>query len=92
MVRFNLKPLRLLGISTNNQPVMGGLFELYDTHGLPLADAIRYLQTHAITPGLHDFIQTAQRHGWPRERAERYVVDACVEADVSVPFQLRGVK
>ena len=88
MVRFNLKPLRLLGISTNNQPVMGGLFELYDTHGLPLADAIHYLHAQAITPGLHDFIQTAQRHGWPRERAERYVTAACIDAGVSIPSQL----
>ena len=80
--------LHQIGVDTGGKPVMGGLFELFDTHGFPLSDAITYLKSNGVTPGLHDFLVSAQRHGWPLERAKKYIRQACIDAGIGVPPQV----
>ena len=77
-------PLKQIGITTEGKPVMGGLFAMADTHGIALSDSIMLCVERGWCPGLYDYIDSAMRSGWSRQKAVNRVVVACRDAGFPV--------
>lgn len=84
-------PLKQIGITTEGKAVMGGLFAMADTHGFPLEDSIGLCVQLGCCPGLYDYIESAMRAGWSKEKAVKRVIAACRDAGFPVsPLLLHG--
>jgi len=61
-------PLRTIGQTTDGQPVVGGVFALYDTYGYPFDLAFEELRAAGCIVGLADLYMDAIRAGWSYPR------------------------
>lgn len=48
-----------LGIDKNNTPIIGGVFENYDTYGIPISESLRMIKDEGYIFSLEDFIGAA---------------------------------
>lgn len=88
MIAMKNNPLSVIGIDTEGRPVIGGLFKMMDTFGLPLSMAINLCVERGITPGLYDFQQAAIKAGWSIDKTNREIREACFEAGFPIPPQI----
>lgn len=56
------------GVTEDGRSVMGGVFALYDTHGLPLEVAFEALRERGMVPSWVEFFDDARAAGWPYRR------------------------
>jgi hypothetical protein len=69
----------IAGQTADGTPVMGGLFEMHDTRGLPLSLSLMYLRDKGMVGDLYGYAKDALLHGWTpksiRVRIREAVVD-----------------
>ena len=56
--------LKVVGKTSENKLVVGGLFELFDTKGLPLTVSFALCQNKGFIPSIPTFIDSALKTGW----------------------------
>lgn len=56
--------LTQVGITTQGQPVIGNIFWLTDTHGLPLEIILDFLRNNGMVPSWPDYIDRAIKAKW----------------------------
>lgn len=71
--------LNQVGITQDNDVVLGGMFKMYDTHGVPLADCIDLLEEAGYIPGFHDFVMCAQKAGWKLPKIKAVLREAIID-------------
>ena len=73
--------MKTTGITTDGKMVVDGIFEMYDTHGLPLSDCFALCAKHDIIPDWIVFVKTALAHHWNPERIVRSVREAFQDSE-----------
>lgn len=56
--------MKITGKTTDGRDVVGGVFKMVDTHGLPLADAVMLINDRGFVVDWFDFIVSANSAGW----------------------------
>lgn len=56
--------LNITGYTEDGKKVVGGLFELFDTKGLPLTVSLALCQSKDMVPSIPAFVDSAIKAGW----------------------------
>lgn len=59
--------LKQVGIDSNNNQVLAGVFQFYDSHGLPLDIVFSLLKDQGYSISYYDFVKDAAIAGWKNE-------------------------
>jgi hypothetical protein len=55
--------MKIIGITTDDKPVVAGVYKMCGTHGLPLEIVLDYFRTHVLIISWSDFIIDALNEG-----------------------------
>lgn len=80
-------PLKVVQLRMGESPICTGLFEMADTHGIPLADSLIVCDGKGWRPGLLDFCIHAVRAGWELAKAIQRVKTAYQDAGMHITCQ-----
>ena len=69
--------LRKTGITTDSRSVIGGLFEMRDTHGLPLEVLLKWCQDHDSVPDWLELWDKAEAVGYNMAAFRTRIFEAC---------------
>ena len=61
---------------------VGNLFQLHDTHGFPLTEAVAECARRGLVPDLAGFCRDAKKAGWPWVTVERVLREASSDSGV----------
>lgn len=91
MSKKKSKPLRLVGMTADGRMVVGGLFAMHDTHGIPLTVSVALCQEMGHVPGFYDFVCMALKSTWSPHRIRRVVEEAASDNGLDVAAVLGRV-
>lgn len=60
----NLSGIKVVGVTTDGRPVVGGLFPLVSSEGIPLEVVIQQLDKEGRVPDWYGFWKDAMSSGW----------------------------
>lgn len=60
--------LKVVGKSTDGKDVIGGIFKLADSYGIPLETTLTYFRDNNKLVAWDVFIQNAQKAGWSNHK------------------------
>lgn len=56
--------MKVIGKTVEGQPVVKGLFRLFDSSGIPLSDVFNQCRLSGIQPDWQEFVKEATEAGW----------------------------
>lgn len=68
-----------VGITTTNQPVLDGVFELVDTYGVPLEVVLSEFRHRGLAPAWDVFMMEASKAGWSDRNTDSRIEAACAD-------------
>lgn len=71
--------MEIRGVTTSGHYVVGGVFSLYDTRGLPLDVVLDTLKERNIVPDWPLFCMDALRAGWKPSTIKTRIADAVAD-------------
>ena len=69
-------PLRVVGFTVKNQEVLGGTFQLADTHGFSLTDSLEQARKYNMVVSFPHYFAIAIEAGWDDEMVFRRIREA----------------
>ena len=78
--------MKQVGVTESGAIVVGGVFKLMDTIGLPLDIIVQELKQRNIIPAWDHFILDAKAAGWK----QKTIIRKMVEIDVEIPEAILG--
>ena len=80
------KPLCLCGFTADEKPVIGGAFQLADTHGVPLGISLLIAKENGFVISLPHYFASAIENGWDDKQAFARIEEALFDvADQEKP-------
>jgi hypothetical protein len=75
--RLRKNPLKVVGKTHGNRPVVGGFFALVDGQGLPLDIVLYYFKDHDLIPDWLGFFMESIERGWNPRSTLTKIETAC---------------
>lgn len=72
--------LTVIGRTEDGRDVLGGLYEMYSTHGIPLDVLVEKLNEQGKVIGWMNYVDSAVKDGISKERACGRAIEACGDA------------
>ena len=79
MARASSKILPVLGKTVDGRTVVGGVFQFYDTYGIPLESILDVLKDVKMVPSWPQFVQDALAGGWTKKKTLNILAPALLE-------------
>lgn len=71
--------MKRVGVTEDGRDVIGGLFHMHDTKGVPLSVSLVILNMKGCVPDLHGFVLDALAHGWKFDSIVQRVREAVID-------------